>query len=90
MSWESTAEYYRLLNRGVAARRGGLHSAELVLHSVDFAPVAALQQAGDWPTAGARLAEAAAGLERAGAEAVVLCTNTMHHVSARAAPKLRC
>jgi aspartate racemase len=82
MSWESTAEYYRLLNRGVASRLGGLHSAELVLYSVDFAPIAALQQDGDWAGAGARLAAAAAGLQRAGAEAIVLCTNTMHQVSA--------
>jgi aspartate racemase len=82
MSWESTAEYYRLINRGVAARLGGLHSAELVLHSVDFSTIAALQQAGDWAGAGAQLASAAAGLQRAGAEAIVLCTNTMHQVSA--------
>jgi len=83
MSWESTAEYYRLINRGIAARLGGLHSADLVLHSVDFGPVAALQQSGDWEGAGALLAEAARGLERAGARGVVLCTNTMHHVSAQ-------
>src|SRR5690349_7976126 len=81
MSWESTAEYYRLLNRAVAERRGGLHSAPLLVHSVDFAPVAAMQAAGDWAGAGAALARAAAGLERAGAEALVLCTNTMHHVA---------
>jgi amino-acid racemase len=83
MSWESTTEYYRLINRGVAARLGGLHSADLVLHSVDFAPVAALQQSGDWHGAGAHLAEAARGLERAGAAGLVLCTNTMHQVSAQ-------
>ena len=82
MSWESTAEYYRLLNQGVAARQGGLHSAPLLLHSVDFAEIAALQKAGDWATAGARLAAAARGLEGAGAQALVLCTNTMHHVAA--------
>jgi amino-acid racemase len=81
MSWESTTEYYRLINRGIATRLGGLHSADLLLHSVDFAPVAALQQSGDWEGAGALLAEAARGLERAGAHAIVLCTNTMHHVS---------
>jgi aspartate racemase len=81
MSWESTTEYYRLINRGIATRLGGLHSADLLLHSVDFAPVAALQQSGDWEGAGALLAEAACGLERAGAHAIVLCTNTMHHVS---------
>jgi aspartate racemase len=81
MSWESTAEYYRLLNRGVADRLGGLHSARLVMHSVDFAEIAELQQVGDWAAAGATLADAAAGLERAGAEAIVLATNTMHHVA---------
>jgi len=82
MSWESTTEYYRLINRGVAARLGGLHSADLVLHSVNFAEVAALQQAHDWDAAGRLLAESARGLERAGATGLVLCTNTMHHVAA--------
>src|SRR5215211_6515245 len=81
MSWESTAEYYRLLNRGVAERLGGLHSARIVMHSVDFAEVAAMQQAGDWRAAGALLGDAAAGLERVGAEAIVLTTNTMHQVA---------
>ena len=82
MSWESTAEYYRLLNRGVAERLGGLHSARIVMHSVDFAEVAALQQAGDWRAAGALLGDAAAGLERIGAKTIVLATNTMHQVAA--------
>lgn len=82
MSWESTAEYYRLINRGVAQRLGGLHSAIVLMHSVDFAEIARLQQEGDWPAAGRLLADAAAGLERIGAGAIVLCTNTMHHVSA--------
>jgi aspartate racemase len=81
MSWESTAEYYRLVNRAVAERCGGLHSAPLLVHSVDFARIAAMQAAGDWAGAGAVLARAAAGLERAGAEGVVLCTNTMHQVA---------
>ncbi|AHG93013.1 aspartate racemase (plasmid) [Gemmatirosa kalamazoonensis] len=81
MSWESTAEYYRLLNRIVAERCGGLHSAPLLLHSFDFTGIAELQVAGDWARAGAVLADAAAGLERAGAEAIVLCANTMHHVA---------
>src|SRR5688572_3451942 len=81
MSWESTAEYYRLINRGVADRLGGLHSARLVVHSVDFADVAAMQQAGDWQGAGALLGDAAAGLERIGAAAIVLATNTMHQVA---------
>ena len=81
MSWESTAEYYRLLNQGVAERLGGLHSARLVMHSVDFAEIPEMQQAGHWRAAGSLLAEAAAGLERVGAEAIVLATNTMHQVA---------
>lgn len=81
MSWESTATYYRLLNQGVAQRLGGLHSAPLLLHSVDFAPVAALQSAGDWSGAAQLLADAACGLQRAGAQGLVLATNTMHKVA---------
>lgn len=81
MSWESTADYYRLINRGVAERRGGLHSARLLLHSFDFAQIAELQRAGDWDGAGGVLATAAAGLERAGATALMICANTMHHVA---------
>lgn len=83
MSWESTAVYYRLLNQGVAQRRGGLHSAPLLLHSVDFAPIAALQAAHDWDAAAALLAQAAAGLRVAGAQALLLATNTMHKVAAQ-------
>jgi aspartate racemase len=81
MSWESTALYYRLVNEEVRDRLGGFHSARLVLASVDFAEVEAMQVAGDWAAAGALLAEEARGLERAGAECVVLCTNTMHKVA---------
>jgi aspartate racemase len=81
MSWESTAEYYRLINRGVAERLGGLHSARLLMHSVDFADVAALQRAGDWRSAGAMLGETARRLESIGADAIVLATNTMHQVA---------
>ena len=81
MSWESTALYYRALNEGVRARLGGLHSAELLLHSVDFAGIEALQRAGDWTRAGEVLAEAALGLQRAGAEGLLLCTNTMHRIA---------
>ena len=83
MSWESTLTYYRLINQGVAARMGGLHSAPLLLHSVDFAPVAAQQAAGDWAAAGAGLVAAAAGLRLAGAQALVLATNTMHKLADR-------
>ena len=81
MSWESTAEYYRLINRGVAERLGGLHSARVLIHSVDFADVAALRSAGNWWAAGAMLGDAARGLQRTGAEAIVLATNTMHEVA---------
>jgi aspartate racemase len=82
MSWESTALYYRLINQGVALRLGGLHSAALWLHSVDFADMAALQAAGDWAGAGHLLARAAAGLKAAGAQGLVVATNTMHKVAA--------
>lgn len=82
MSWESTATYYKWLNEGVRNRLGGLHSAPLLLHSVDFAGIAALQKSGQWDLAGERLAEASRGLERAGAGAILLATNTMHKVAA--------
>lgn len=81
MSWESTAEYYRLINTAVATRLGGLHSAPLLVHSFDFAAIAQLQQQDDWAAAGDLLADAARGLELAGAQAIVLCTNTMHAVA---------
>ena len=81
MSWESTAVYYRLLNEGVRARAGGLHSADVLLHSVDFAPIAEMQAQGDWAAAGAALAESGRRLERAGASCLLLCTNTMHKVA---------
>lgn len=81
MSWESTALVYRALNQGVAARRGGLHSAPLVLHSVDFAPMAAMQAAQDWAGCARTLADAARGLRAAGAQALMLATNTMHKVA---------
>ena len=80
MSWESTLAYYRYVNERVREKLGGLHSAKLVLYSVDFAEIERLQHLGDWATAGRVLAEAAQALERAGAEALVLCTNTMHRV----------
>ena len=81
MSWESTALYYRLLNEDVRERLGGFHSARLVLASVDFADIEAMQVAGDWDAAGEALAEEARSLEAAGAECLVLCTNTMHKVA---------
>ena len=81
MSWESSAEYYRLLNELVRERLGGLHSADCLLRSVDFAEIEAMQVEGRWDDAGRALADAAAELERAGAEVLVLCTNTMHKVA---------
>lgn len=81
MSWESTIPYYRIVNERVRQRLGGLHSAKLVLHSVDFAEIEALQRADDWDAAAAILVEAARGLRVAGADAIVVCTNTMHLVA---------
>jgi aspartate racemase len=80
MSWESTAEYYRLANELVRERLGGLHSARVVLDSVDFADIEALQVTGEWDRAGELLGERARAVELAGAELMVLCTNTMHQV----------
>lgn len=81
MSWESTVPYYRQINETVKERLGGLHSARIVLYSVDFHDIERLQHAGDWQTAGAVLAEAARSLQAAGADFLVLCTNTMHKVA---------
>jgi aspartate racemase len=81
MSWTSTAEYYRLINQGIATRLGGLHSARLLVHSVDFAPVAAMQHDDDWAGTAAVLVDAALGLEGAGAEGLLMATNTMHKVA---------
>ncbi len=78
MSWESSSEYYRIINETVKERLGGLHSARCILYSVDFAGIETLQHQGRWDEAGDILAEAALGLERAGADFVILCTNTMH------------
>ncbi|WP_456391557.1 aspartate/glutamate racemase family protein [Nitratifractor sp.] len=81
MSWESSAEYYRQINEGVRESLGGLHSAEILLRSVDFEPIERLQHAGEWEALGRRLAEAAWDLERGGAQGLLLCTNTMHKVA---------
>lgn len=83
MSWESTAVYYRLLNEGARARSGGLHSADILLHSLDFAPIAEMQAKGEWDRAGEILADSARRLERGGAGCVLLCTNTMHKLADR-------
>jgi aspartate racemase len=81
MAWPSTLEVYRAINTEVGERLGGAHSARLVVWSVDFAEVEALQRAGDWDGAGVLLADAARRLEAAGADGLLLCTNTMHRVA---------
>lgn len=82
MSWESTLSYYRLINEGVKTALGGLHSAQIVLYSVDFDPIEKLQHAGNWPATAAILSDAAKKIEAAGADFLLLCTNTMHKVAA--------
>lgn len=81
MSWESTVSYYRIANETVKERLGGLHSAKLVLISVDFQEIEHMQQTGAWDAAGCLMAEAAKSLQAAGADCVMLCTNTMHKVA---------
>ncbi|MWJ29493.1 amino acid racemase [Halomonas sp. ZH2S] len=83
MSWESTQTYYRLINQKVRDELGGLHSAKLVLYSVDFAEIESLQRQGDWQATAEILGSAGRAVEAAGAEFVVLCTNTMHKVAAQ-------
>ncbi len=86
MSWESSAQYYRLANELVRERLGGLHSARIVLASVDFADVEPLQIAGRWDEAGQLLAATAKRLEAAGAELLLICSNTMHKSPTRSRP----
>ena len=81
MSWESTATYYRLINQGIRERCGGLHSAKMLLYSVDFAEIEELQASGRWQKAGQILAEVAVRLEKGGADLLLICTNTMHKVA---------
>lgn len=81
MSWESTAHYYRAINEGIKARLGKLHSAKIAMYSVDFEPIENLQRDGDWPGAARVLSEAARSVEAAGADFLVICTNTMHIVA---------
>lgn len=81
MSWESTVSYYQGLNQGVKQCLGGLHSAKVILHSVDFEAIARLQHEDDWDGLAQLLSQAAQGLERAGADGVMICTNTMHKVA---------
>jgi len=81
MSWESTVGYYREINEGIKRRLGGLHSARIVLYSVDFDPIEKLQHEGDWDSTGDMLADAARSVEKGGADFLLICTNTMHKVS---------
>lgn len=81
MSWESTQSYYRLINQGVKSKLGGLHSADVLLHSIDFAPVAALQQQGDWQALAQILTDSGQSLKQAGAQGLLIATNTMHKVA---------
>ncbi|KMY32991.1 aspartate racemase [Lysinibacillus xylanilyticus] len=80
MSWESSVEYYRIINEEVKKRLGGLHSAKCLLHSVDFAEVERYQVRGEWDKAGKLLGDVALSLEKGGAEFIIICTNTMHKV----------
>lgn len=81
MSWESSVEYERIINQAVRAARGGVASADLIIRSFNFAEIESLQASGDWESAGELLSGAAVGLQNMGAEAIVLCTNTMHKVA---------
>ena len=81
MSWESSIEYYRIINEATKIKLGGLHSAKSVMYSVDFAEIEALQHQGDWQAAAEVMIAAAQSLERAGADFIVLCTNTMHKLA---------
>lgn len=81
MSWESTVGYYQAINKGVKQSLGGLHSAKIVLYSVDFEPIEKLQHQGDWEGTAEILSQAAANIERAGADFLLICTNTMHKVA---------
>ncbi len=81
MSWESSSVYYQLINREVQKRLGGMHSARLLLHSFDFAQIAALQDAGRWDEASKRMEQAGAGLAKSGADFLIICCNTMHRMA---------
>lgn len=78
MSWESTESYYRLINEGVKAKLGGLHSADLLIHSVDFGPINTLQETGEWEALGAMMASSGKRLQAGGAQGLLIATNTMH------------
>ncbi len=86
MSWESSIEYYRLINAGIRSRLGGNHSAECVMYSFDFDRIERLQAEGDWTAAGQALASAAVAVENAGADLLLICTNTMHRTYEASGP----
>lgn len=88
MSWESTLWYYQALNEGIKKQLGGLHSAKIAMYSVDFAEIEHLQMQGDWQKAGEVLAQAALGVEKCGADFLLICTNTMHKVAPNIQAKL--
>ncbi|WP_261923422.1 aspartate/glutamate racemase family protein [Shewanella sp. NFH-SH190041] len=81
MSWESTVSYYRLINEGIKAKLGGLHSGKIILNSVDFAQIEQLQHAGDWQATAVILSQAAQSVQAGGADMLLICTNTMHKVA---------
>ncbi len=83
LSWESSAEYYRIINQGIRARLGGVHSAQSLMFSFDFGEIEALQHAGRWDDATARMIDAARRLERGGADFLLICSNTMHRMAAQ-------
>ena len=89
MSWESTVPYYQIINEAVKAALGGLHSARILLYSVDFAEIEACQATGDWDRSAAILGEAAQNLERVGADLLDICTNTMHKVAPQIQSQIR-
>ena len=89
MSWQSTVGYYRAINQGVSEALGGLHSAKIVLYSVDFGPIEKLQHDGDWDGTAKILSEAAVSIQAAGADMLLICTNTMHKVAAEIEKAIR-
>lgn len=89
MSWESTIPYYRIINEEVKNRLGGLHSAKIILYSVEFAEIEKCQSSGNWDESGEILGQAAKGIEAAGADFILVCTNTMHKVAAQISSKIQ-
>lgn len=89
MSWESSIEYYRIINQEINRRKGGVHSARSVMVSVDFADIEAMQHQGDWPKAAQAMIDAARQVEAGGADFLVICTNTMHKMAAEVSGAIR-